>query len=177
MSPLHANILAWSMHSLFEYSFTGQSFDSSTCLHVSLIYVLPVWIFIHWPVPWLLYMLMCQPNLCTPCLNISWLASSIAPLHPELVSWYPPDWFIRLTIINSGILYPIYLYPIRFPVLIRLFRASLRRLDTSTSLVFDSGNTYTIVPASEYHSADSIWSLTMYNPPDIRWDVLSGTMS
>ena len=30
---------------------------------------------------------------------------------------------------------------------------------------------------SEYISADPIQSFTMYNPPDVRWDVLIGTMS
>jgi hypothetical protein len=57
------------------------------------------------------------------------------------------------------------------------FSHCLRQPDTSTSPVFDFRNTYTMIPASKYYSAEPIYSLSVYNPPDVCWDVLIGTMS
>ena len=157
---------AWSMHWLFEYQLTGRSHYSSIWFHVSLIYTLTLWILVDCQVPLLFYMIPCQPDLYTRCLNTSYNTELRRPISDTL--YISLD--IRIGLTECTI----------FSVVIKSFphlSASFRRSDTFASPVFDSGNTYMMIPRTEYYSADSIDSLTMYNPLDIRWDVLIGTMS
>jgi hypothetical protein len=154
------------MHSLFEYWLTGRSHYSSIWFHVSLIYTLTLWILVDWPVPLLLYTIPCQPDLYTRCLNTSYNTELRIPISDTLYI------FLNIRIRRTEC--------ISCSIVIKSFphfSVSFRRSDTFASPLFDSGNTYTMIPSSEYYSADLIDSLTVYNPPDIRWDVLTGTMS
>jgi len=90
---LHDSMLALSMCPLFEYWMNGQSHRSSTRFHVSLICALAVWILVEWSVLLLLYMILCQPDLCTRCLNISWMTNLLTPLHDSMSAWSVPSLF------------------------------------------------------------------------------------
>ncbi|HXQ39377.1 MAG TPA: hypothetical protein VN843_35585, partial [Anaerolineales bacterium] len=57
------------------------------------------------------------------------------------------------------------------------FLQFVRRSDPFSDLIHDSGYAHAIIPWSQYYSADSFSPLTVYDPPDIRWDVLTSTLS
>ena len=53
----------------------------------------------------------------------------------------------------------------------------MRCSDTFGMAIHNSGNHYTIIPSTQYYSADPVDPLPVYDPPDIRWHVLSGILS